>query len=100
MTLEQTTRRILAAAEAQDLAALQSACEMRESALAELHSMRPTPWLCQDVTGSIAAGERAKQALRVVKQRIRNESRRLAHIEDEFVRALQPVGKHQIDCNG
>jgi hypothetical protein len=100
MTLEQTTRHILAAADAQDLAALQSASEMRESALAELHSMRPTPELCQDVTASIAAGETAKRTLRVIKQRLRNESRRLTHIEDGFMRALLPPEKHQVDCKG
>jgi hypothetical protein len=100
MTLEQTTCRILAAAEAQDLAALQSASEMRQEALDELYSMPRSTALCDVLTASIAAGEKAKQALRVVKQRIRNESRRLAHIEDEFVRALRPVGRHQIDCAG
>jgi hypothetical protein len=100
MTLDQTTRLILAAAELQDLAALQSASKERESALAALPSLPPTPELRDAVAASMAAGEEAKRALRAIKQRIRKDSRRLAHIEHGFLRTLAPVTNHQLDCQG
>jgi signal transduction protein with GAF and PtsI domain len=100
MTLEQTTRRILAAADMQDLQALQAAGEMRQEALDALHSTARSTASCNDVAASIAAGEKAQQALRIVKHRLRNESRRLSHIEDGFMRALLPTEKHQVDCKG
>jgi hypothetical protein len=100
MTLAQTTERILAAAEAQDLAALQAAGKARAAAMGALNSMPPTPALRNAMAASIAAGEEAKRAIRVIKQRIRNESRRLANIEHGFLRALRPVARHRIDCKG
>ncbi len=100
MTLEQTTQRILAAASAQDLAALEAASKLRQSAIAAISSAPPTPLLRNAVAASIAAGEEAKRAIRVIKQRIRNESRRLSNIETGFVRALRPLAAHQIDCKG
>jgi hypothetical protein len=100
MTLEQTTRRILAAAEAQDLAALQAASKQRERAIAMLGSTPPTPELRDAMAASIAAGEEAQRAIRAIKQRMRRESRRLANIEDGFLRALLPATNHRIDCKG
>jgi hypothetical protein len=100
MTLEQTTERILAAVEAQDLPALQGAAKERESAMAMLASIPPTPELRKAVAASIAAGEEAKRAIRGIRQRIRKDSRRLANIEDGFLRALFPPAKHWIDYKG
>lgn len=100
MTLEQTTQRILAAADAQDLAALEAASKLRESVIAALASAPPTSQLRNAVAASIAAGEQARRAIRVIKQRLRNESRRLSNIETGFVRALRPLPAHRIDCKG
>jgi hypothetical protein len=100
MTLDETTQRILAAVEAQDLAALQEASKEREGAIAALASAPPTPALRDAVARSIAAGEEATRAIRSIRQHIRKESRRLAHLENGFVRALRPAAKHQIDYQG
>jgi hypothetical protein len=100
MTLDQITRRILAAAEAQDLAALLSAAKERSAAMATLASMPPTPELRDAVSRSIAAGEEAKWAIRAIRQRIRRDSRRLANIETGFLRALAPVVTPRIDYRG
>lgn len=100
MTLEETTRLILVAAELQDLAAIQSACKEREAAMAALGSQPPTEELRDAVAQSIDAGEEAKRTIRLIKQRIRNESRRLARIETGFVSALRPAPKPRIDCKG
>ena len=100
MTLEQTTRRMLAAVEVQDLDALEAASKEREAAIATLASIPASPELREAVAASIAAGEEAKRTMRVIKQRLRHESRRLTHIENGFVRALRAPVKHQIDCEG
>jgi hypothetical protein len=100
MTLEQSTERILAAAEAQDLGLLRAASEMRELAMAELGSAVPTARLRDAVAASIEAGEEAKRAIRTIRLRGRHESRRLANIERGFVRALRPAVGHQVDCKG
>jgi hypothetical protein len=100
MTLEQSTRHILAAVKAQDLEALQAAARERAAAIARLDSMPATPELRAAVAASIEAGEQAKRAIRSIKQRIRTESRRLQRIEDGFVRALRPVGTHSVDYKG
>ena len=100
MTLEQTTRLILSAAELQDLAALQVAGEEREAALAKLGSLAPTEELRNAVANSLKAGEEVRRTLRLIKQRIRNESRRLERIETGFVSALRPAGPQRIDCKG
>lgn len=100
MTLEQSTTRILAAVEAQDLDAFQEASKEREAAIAALASIPPTPALRDAVARSIAAGEAAQRTIRAIRQRLRKESRRLANIEHGFVRALRPAAKHQIDCQG
>jgi hypothetical protein len=100
MTLDQTTRRILAAADAQDLTALEAASKERESAIARLSSIPATPELRDAVAASITAGEEAKRTLRTIQQRLRKDSRRLANIEHGFLRALAPAAKHQIDCKG
>lgn len=100
MTLEQTTRRILTAVEAQDLAALEAASRERNSAIARLASIPPTSDLRDAVAASIAAGEEARRTIRLIKQRIRHESRRLERIENGFLRALRPAAKHRVDCKG
>jgi hypothetical protein len=99
MTLEQTTQRTLSAAGAQDLEALRGASKERESAIAALASLPPTPALREAVAASIAAGEEAKRAIRTIRQRTRKDSRRLATIEHGFLRALVPA-KHQVDFKG
>ena len=100
MTLEQTTEWILAAAEAQNLEALLAASKEREAAIAWLVTAAPTVELHHAVAASLAAGDEAGRAIHRIKQRIRNESRRLANIEHGFVRALRPAAGHRIDCNG
>jgi hypothetical protein len=100
MTLEQTTRLVLAAVELQDLEALQAAGKARESAIAGLNLLAPTPALRDAVAASIAAGDEARKSIRVIRQRIRKESRRLANIEHGFLRALVPWATHQVDCKG
>jgi hypothetical protein len=100
MTLEQTTRLILSAAELQDLAALHAACGERDAAMATLDRRPATEELRAAVEESLQAGEEAKRTIRLIKHRTRNESRRLERIETGFVRALLPVAKHRIDCKG
>jgi len=100
MTLEQTTRRILAASDAQDLEALQAASKERESAIAMLASLEPTPALRDAVAASLQAGEEAKRTIHSIRQRLRKDSRRLANIEHGFLRVHAPAAKHQIDCQG
>lgn len=98
MTLEQTTKLVLSAAELQDLDVLQAAGEEREAALAKLASLPPTEELRNAMAESLKAGEEARRTIHLIKQRIRNESRRLERIETGFVRALRPAGPHRIDC--
>ena len=100
MTLEQTTRLILAATELQDLAALQAAGKERDAALAKLASLPANEELRHAMVESLKAGEEARRTIRLIKQRIRNESRRLERIETGFIRALRPAKAHQIDCHG
>jgi hypothetical protein len=100
MTLEQTTRRIRAAAEVLDLEALLSASKERRSAIAMLATMPATPELRDAVADSIEAGEEANRTIRVINRRLRQESRRLSNMEQGFLRALAPRAKHQIDCRG
>jgi hypothetical protein len=100
MTLEQTTQRILAAAEAQDLEALQAASKERQAAIAMLASLEPTPALRDAMAESIAAGQEAARAIRAIRQRIRKDSRRLASIQHGFLRVHAPAAHHQIDCRG
>jgi hypothetical protein len=99
MTLQQTTRRIQKAAEAQDLEALQAASIERATAIAALASIVPTPTLREAVAASIAAGDEARRAIHSIRQRIRKDSRRLANIQHGFLRALLPSA-HRIDCKG
>jgi hypothetical protein len=99
MTLEQTTRLIMSAAKLQDLAALQAAGKEREAAMAALDSMPATKEFRDAVAASLQAGDEAKRAIRLIRQRIRNESRRLERIEIGFVRAM-PAERHRIDCRG
>jgi hypothetical protein len=100
MKLEQSTRLILAAVDLQDLGALQTACRERESAIGGLGSMPATEELHRAVAASIKAGEEATRAIRLLKQRLRHESRRLERIETGFVNALRPASGHRIDCRG
>lgn len=100
MTLEQTTRLILSAAELQDLAALQAAGEEREAALATLRSLPATEELRKTVAESLKAGEEAQRTIRLIKRKIRDESRRMERIETGFLRALRPSGPQRIDCKG
>ncbi len=100
MKLEQSTRLILAAVDLQDLGALQAACKEREAAMAALDSVPATEELHRAVSASIKAGEEAKRAIRLIKQRLRKESRRLERIETGFVSALRPAARHRIDCQG
>jgi hypothetical protein len=100
MTLEQTTRLILAAAELLDLGALQAACQERDAAMATLDSRPATEELRDAVAESLKAGGEAKRTIRLIKQRIRNESRRMERIETGFVRALRPARMHRVDCKG
>lgn len=100
MTLEETTEQILAAAEAEDLEALENAHRMREEAMAALMSLEPTEALRDRVAASLAAGEKARRAIHQIKLRIRTESRRLATIEAGFVRCLLPSDKPHIDFKG
>jgi hypothetical protein len=100
MTLEQTTRLILSAAELQDFAALQAAGKERDAAIAGLGSMPATEQLRNAIAASLHAGDEAKRAIRLIKHRIRSESRRLERIETGFVRAMRPAERHRIDCQG
>ncbi len=100
MTLEETTEAILVAAEAQDMAALEDARKQREEAMAALSSLPPTMALRNAVADSIKAGEQARRALRIMKQRMRDESRRLTLIESGFVQGLRSADPHRIDYKG
>ena len=100
MTLEQSTRLVLAAAESLDLEALRRAMQEREGAITMLTLRPPTPALRDAVAESIAAGEEARKAIRLIRQRLRKDGRRLANIEHGFLRALAPAAKHRIDCKG
>jgi hypothetical protein len=99
MTLEQTTRLTIAAADAHDLEALQAASNERKSSIAMLASIPPTPALRDAVEASITAGEEARRAIRMILQRLRQDHRRLVNIKHGFLRAQIPA-RHQIDCQG
>ncbi len=100
MTLEQSTRRILNAVEAQDLEALEGASKEREWVMKTLASMAPTQALRDAVAESIAAGELAQKTIRAIRHQIRKDSRRLANIQHGFLRALAPAERPRIDCQG
>jgi hypothetical protein len=100
MKLEQSTRLILAAVDFEDLGALQAACKEREAAIIAIDSAPATAELQSAVVASLKAGEEAKRAIRMLKQRFRNESRRLERIETGFVKALRPAALHRINCQG
>jgi hypothetical protein len=100
MTLEQTTRLILSASELQDLTALHAAGVEREAAIANLGSLPATEELRNALLDSLKAGEEARRTIRLLKQRVRHESRRLENIETGFICALRPAGPHRIDCKG
>jgi hypothetical protein len=100
MTLEQTTRLILSGAELHDLGALEAAAKERGTAMAALDAMPATEEMRGAIAASLQAGEEAKRTIQLIRQRIRNESRRLERIETGFVRALWPTTAHRIDCKG
>jgi hypothetical protein len=100
MNLEQTTRMVLAAADLQDLGALEVAGRERAPAISALASFPATEILREAAAASFQAGEEAKRAIRLIRQRLRKESRRLEHIETGFLRALQPAASHRVDCKG
>ena len=83
MTLEQNTRRILKAVEAQDLEALQAASKERESAIAIARVTRTHARVtrCRGCAASLQAGEEAKRTIHSIRQRLRKDSRRLANID-------------------
>jgi hypothetical protein len=89
MILDRSTARILAAAKLEDLALLESARHFRQDDIASLGSSlgsgQPSVELCDSIAASIAAGEEAKRAIRVIKHRLLRESRRLANIENGFL---------------
>lgn len=93
MTLEQTTQRILNAAQAQDLEALESASKDRGSLIAVLDRIPATPALRDAVAESIAAGDIAKRTIRAIRQR-------LMRIERGFLRASPSAAAHRIDYRG
>ena len=80
----------LAATDLQDLGALEAARKQRQAALARIDSMPATQELRDAVAASLQAGDQAKRAIRLIRQRVRNESRRLDRIETGFVRARDP----------
>lgn len=100
MTLENSTERILAAVATQNFEALEAGVKQREAAMAAIASAPPTFLLRDAIAASLAAGEEAKRALRVLRQRMRHESRRLSNIEQGFVQALRPAPSYQVDCKG
>jgi hypothetical protein len=100
MTLEQTTRLILAAADLQNLGALEAAAKERQTALARIDSMPATQELRDAIASSLQAGDQAKRTIRLIRQRARHESRKLDRIETGFVHALRPAAPHRIDCRG
>jgi len=100
MTLEQSTEHIRSAAEAQNLEALQAAHVERKAAIAALKSQPPSPRLRDAIAASLQAGEEAKRTIRLIKQCLRNDSRRLANIDDGFIRALRPVSVSRINYKG
>jgi hypothetical protein len=100
MTLEQTTTKILAATDAQDLALLRDACKEREDAMAVLRWAPPTPDLRDAVAASLAAGDEARHAIRAIRQGLVKESRHLMNIENGFLRALRPEAVQRINCKG
>jgi hypothetical protein len=100
MTLEQNTEHIRSAAEAQNLEALQAANIERKAVIAVLKSLPPSPQLRDAISASLQAGEEAKRSIRLIKQCLRNDSRRLANIDDGFIRALRPVSVSRINYKG
>jgi predicted RNase H-like nuclease (RuvC/YqgF family) len=100
MTIEQTTERIRSAAEAQNMAALQAANVERKTMIATLKSLPPSQQLRDAIAASLQAGEEAKRTIRLIKQCLRNDSRRLANIDDGFIRALRPVSVSRINYKG
>ncbi|HVO97794.1 MAG TPA: hypothetical protein VMT15_06995 [Bryobacteraceae bacterium] len=100
MRLGESTLLIRAAAEARDLEALELARRERDAAIASLGGLPPSEELLTALRESLAAGEEATRALRLIKQKIRQESGRLAAIEAVFLRALREPEARHIDCQG
>jgi hypothetical protein len=100
MTLEQTTEHIRSAAEAQNLEALQAANIERKALIVALKALPPSQELRAAIAASLEAGEEAKRSIRLIKQCLRNDSRRLANIDDGFIRALRPVSVSRINWKG
>jgi len=100
MTLEETTRLIRAAAEAQDLDALHQARIQRDAAIAALATLPPTEELRASVADSLAAGDEARRALGLIKQRLHAERRRVAAIEGGFLRSPRLPEPPHFDYKG
>jgi hypothetical protein len=100
MTLDESTSLLRAAAQAADFPALQQARLHRDAAIAALATLPPTAELRASVADSIAAGEEARRALRLIKQRLHDERRRLATIEAGFLRALRIPETPHFDYKG
>jgi ribosome recycling factor len=100
MTLERTTKMVLAAVELQDLGTLEAAGKERAAAIAGLGAIPPTPELRQSLTEALAAGEEARRSIRLIRHRLRKESRRLEKIETGFLGALRLPPRHRVDCSG
>jgi hypothetical protein len=100
MTLEQTTQLVWSAIELEDLGALETACRERADAIRGLKSRRPSEALRDALAESIRAGEEAKRTVRLIKQRVRHESRRLDRIENGFLKALRVPATPWLDCKG
>lgn len=91
MTLEQATRQMLEAIEAQDLKGLASALDARGVAIAA--GSKPTLEILQ-------AGERAASALAAWKQQIAFESARLDLLRAGIARTLSPRPNPRVNCRG
>jgi hypothetical protein len=100
MTLERTTKMVLAAVELQDLGALEAAGKERAATISGLAAIPPTPELREALTEALKAGEEARRAIRLIKQRLRKETRRLEKIEIGFLSALRLPPRHRVDCSG
>ena len=100
MNFKESTLSIRAAVEVQSLSGLQAASKERDAAIAAFGALPPSSNLCEAVADSIAAGEEAKNALSLIKQRMRSESRRLADIEQGFLRTMRGEAAPHIDCKG
>ncbi len=97
--LEQSTERLIAAAQGDDLRGLDEALTARAAAIAELADAAPAAEVAAGLAAALETGEIARRALHALQLRIRFESGQLVRIE-ALVHNLLVAPAPEIDYRG